>query len=73
MFIDIKLSSDAQKIVFEIENNQAEKEDNTNQGQGVGLENIGKRLDLQYPNKHKFTIFDQSNTFKVYLEIEHGN
>lgn len=73
VFIDIKLYSDTQKIVFEIENNQPEEKLHNDQKQGLGLENIKKRLELQYPNKHQFSIFDQKNTFKVYLEIKHGN
>ena len=38
---------------------------------GVGLKNIRKRLDLEYPGKHKLRIWDKEKKFKVYLEIEH--
>jgi len=73
VFINIKLYSNKDKIFFEIENNKPVTKQNSNKENGVGLENIRKRLALQYPDKHKIKVLDNVNTFKVYLEIEHEN
>ncbi len=73
VFINAKIHSDSEKVYFEIENNKSETEQNTRNTNGVGLENIRKRLDLEYPNKYKLKLLDKDNNFKVYLEIEHGS
>ena len=73
VFIDVKLYSDAEKVYFEIENNKPETKRNSNKQNGVGLENIKKRLALQYPDNHKLKVLDNGNTFKVYLEIVYEN
>lgn len=69
VFIRISLQSDEQKIVFKIENNKTP--DAAYNEEGVGLENIKKRLQLQYPNRHQLVVSDKEKSFKVYLEIEH--
>jgi len=71
VFINLKIRSNAEKIYFEIENNKQKTEPNTRKQKGVGLENIRKRLALQYPDKHELKVIEIGNTFKVYLEIEH--
>lgn len=71
VFINMKLQANAQKICFEIENNKAGANNDPGKNTGVGLQNIKKRLQLQYPGKHQFKITENENSFKVYLEIEH--
>lgn len=71
VFINVKIFSDSKKTSFDIENNTSETERNTHNPNGVGLENIRKRLALEYPNKYELRITDKDNKFKVYLEIEH--
>ncbi len=73
VYINIKLVSDKKKVYFEIENNKSETENSSQKPNGVGLENIRKRLALEYPDKHELKIQDKSNSFKVYLVIEHEN
>jgi two-component system, LytTR family, sensor kinase len=43
----------------------------SNKPYGLGLENIKKRLLIQYPDKHKLKVYDSKDTFKVCLEIDH--
>lgn len=71
VFINITLNSDAEKITFEIENNKSKTITNSNKPNGLGLENLKRRLMIQYPDRHKFEVFDNEDTFKVCLEIEH--
>jgi hypothetical protein len=55
------------KVVFEIQNNF----DNQDGGekQGIGLENLKKRLELLYPNRHKLDIVKEEGVFTVNLEL----
>ena len=71
VFISIKLHTNAERIFFEIENNKPKTNKNNNNPNGLGLENIKKRLLIQYPDKHKLKVYDSKDTFKVCLEIEH--
>lgn len=36
---------------------------------GIGINNVRKRLNLLYPNKHKLTIDSEENHYKVALEL----
>jgi two-component system LytT family sensor kinase len=38
--------------------------------QGVGIENVKKRLELIYPHNHKLEIIDKESEFEVFLEID---
>ena len=38
--------------------------------EGIGLENLKRRLDLIYPKKHELTILEEGNVFKVDLKIK---
>lgn len=40
---------------------------------GVGLENIKKRLQLKYPDRHTFSIMDSGDEFEVLLNIKNLN
>lgn len=42
----------------------------TTKREGIGLENLRKRLQLAYPNKHKLTIVTTDDVFKATLELE---
>ena len=55
------------KVVFEIRNN-FDVQDNGNK-QGIGLENLKKRLELLYPNRHKLDIVKKEGVFTVNLEL----
>lgn len=70
-FIEIDLRSDAKKIYFTIINNKISTEIASENRVGIGLQNIKKRLALEYPQKHRFEIEVTDKTFKIYLEIEY--
>lgn len=71
VFIHIKLHSDTEGIYFEVENNKSEAKPNNPNTKGLGLENIKRRLEIQYPDRHEFKIYDEKDIFKVSLAIEH--
>ena len=62
--IFIKLKNDT--LYFTINNSFTEKESTQI---GIGLENIKKRLEMLYPKKHKLTVNQLENTFKVHLKL----
>lgn len=55
------------KVVFEIQNNFDDQDDEGKQG--IGLENLKKRLELLYPNRHKLDIVKEQGVFTVNLEL----
>ncbi len=55
------------KVVFEIQNNYEDHE--AGGKQGIGLENLKKRLELLYPNRHKLDILKEEGVFTVNLEF----
>jgi hypothetical protein len=40
-----------------------------NQGSGIGIENLRKRLTLHYPQKHSFQMTNDGNVFRVDMKI----
>ena len=65
--VDIQLKTANNCLFFEVENSSKRKEE-TNIG--IGLQNIRKRLDMLYPEKHQLEVIEKNDTFKVYLKIE---
>jgi len=65
-FAKIIIRETNDELYFEIVNNY----DNTlKTAKGIGLENLKKRLDLQYPNRHTLEIERLKNTFRVELRL----
>lgn len=67
-FVYIRLKSGLQYVDFEIENNfDAEEQDRT---EGIGLNNLKKRLELVYLNKHKLEIdTNRRDIYKIRLRL----
>ncbi len=57
-------------LVFTTVNQNFPKKVNDKSGSGIGLENLGKRLELLYPNKHTFTNTQANGNFTVVLTLE---
>jgi hypothetical protein len=70
-YINIKLKTEANRLFFEVENPIVEKsvgkESNHN---GIGLNNVKKRLSLLYPEKYNLDVTSDEGVFKVSLIIE---
>src|SRR6056297_2866930 len=66
-YIHMHLKEDEEYIYFEIENNFDPKE--VSSSNGIGLQNLQKRLSLLYPKKHKLVIDKTINTYKTTLKI----
>lgn len=70
MGISIRLSIEEERIIFNVSNFKAAKNINKVNESGVGLNNITKRLELQYPDKHLLEITDGLDHFNVHLILE---
>ncbi|CAL2093085.1 sensor histidine kinase [Tenacibaculum sp. 190524A02b] len=66
-YIQIDLQGKDKEVLFSIDNNFDDTDNNTSKG--IGLENLQHRLDLLYPNKHLLTIHKTNATFKAVLQL----
>lgn len=58
-------------LKYSVSNSKELAENLANQvSEGIGLENLKKRLDLQYKNDFKLDIINSENEFKAYLELK---
>ena len=69
-YINISMTSNEKTVQFAIENDNFPKKTDDKSGSGIGLQNVEKRLQLLYPNKHSFNTSVKDNRFLVHLEIE---
>ena len=69
-WVKLVLTVDDDELVFQSTNpsmpNHLRPKQN---GGGIGLSNITKRLELLYPGRHELVIYDEANTFTVILTI----
>ncbi len=69
--VDIKLTLNNKELLFYVCNSFKETE-NENQN-GIGLNNIKKRLELLYPSNHELNLEIKNNSFEVTLFIKLPN
>jgi LytS/YehU family sensor histidine kinase len=68
--IDIDLNS-KDKVAFSIKNNiNSQFIQNKQSNSGIGINNVKKRLELLYSDKHTFEIERSDDTFKVEMKIQ---
>lgn len=67
LLVNIIIKRVQNTLSFEVENSVIEKSINKD---GIGLENIKKRLVMLYPNAHTLGIEKNNNSFKVSLTLE---
>ena len=68
--ITIHLSAQPDALSFSVRNNIAKRKDEAvEQGSGIGLKNVMRRLELLYPGKHQLNINDNGNQYLVELLI----
>ncbi len=68
-YVDIKMCLESNKLKFDIENtlDTITKPATNKDKSGIGLNNIRRRLELQFKDRHKLNITDNGRTFKVNL------
>lgn len=67
-YIHISLIAGSGKVAFAIENNYDPMEQS--QEPGIGLENLKRRLELIYPEKHTLSLSSKENVYQAQLQID---
>jgi two-component sensor histidine kinase len=69
-FIHINITAEKGKcVVCTVTNSYFPKTDKDKSGSGIGQENLKKRLQLLYPNKHELTLDARDNSYFAQLKI----
>ncbi|MBN2173932.1 MAG: sensor histidine kinase [Bacteroidales bacterium] len=69
-WIKIIMETSGKQLIFNIENSIPDKQHQKDNTQGIGLENVRKRLHLIYPDKHYIKLMQVEKIFKVELILE---
>jgi hypothetical protein len=68
--IHIRLWTEDNRILFTSNNYIVPSENNLMENTGIGINNVKRRLELMYPDKHKLSTTQIDNHYIVHLEIE---
>jgi len=68
--IDIDINFTSETISLKVSNKLSEKYKSVDSCGGIGLNNVQRRLDLIYPDKHKLNIEKNNTDYSVELKIE---
>jgi sensor histidine kinase YesM len=69
-WVKLVLAADEDELIFQAVNPKSyERRTRIENGGGIGLPNIRKRLELLYPGMHELVIHDEAHTFTVILMI----
>ena len=68
-FVHVRLTCTAEALLFQIENSFNPANEQKDSAGGVGLENIRRRLELNYPGRHRFSAAARDRIFAASLEI----
>lgn len=66
-YLKISLKSNEKSLVFTCENSV---EENGEEEAGIGLQNLKRRLELRFPNRHDLSITERTNSFLVELKLD---
>lgn len=69
-FVHLSCEQINHQLNFRIENSYTEQYKTPSNNQGLGLENVKKRLEIQYPEKHKLDIHKTDSDFTVEVVLD---
>ena len=69
-FIRIDFAVNSDTINFEVENSIPTVAIHKDQTGGIGLNNVQKRLEILYPDKHLLELEEKEDTYKIKLQID---
>ncbi|MFP5042576.1 sensor histidine kinase [Parasediminibacterium sp. JCM 36343] len=67
--ITFHMQTSDKRVLFSASNKIVQTENKNRETTGIGINNVKRRLDLLYPNKHRLQIFNTDQTFSIQLEI----
>lgn len=68
-YVKIELTENNDCIKFNIKNNYSQSVPKDENKEGIGIQNLNKRLQLIYPNCHSFSIKQDDDNYQVILEL----
>jgi len=68
-FVSIYISNDAHTLEVKVKNSKETRIADRNEVGGIGLKNLRRRLELQYPDRHELDVNDGKSDFEVTLRI----
>jgi hypothetical protein len=71
-WIEVELHCEPDRVTFRVANSKHVRTGDQPEAEssGIGLENVRKRLELLYPNRHTLTIHETGREFSVVLELK---
>jgi hypothetical protein len=69
-WIKIRLQTESDTILFEVQNSRPAESFTKDQIGGIGLENVRRQLELMYGGRHTLDIREAEDTFAVTLKIQ---
>ena len=69
-WVDVTLSVDENKLSYHVSNKKIKYIRQNKLKSGFGLDNVRKRLELSYPDKHILIVNDQEDLYRVDLTIQ---
>lgn len=71
-WIRIDISVREQTLIIKVENSKSEPDGNQviKLSSGIGLQNVKKRLELIYPDRHRLKTFDEEDTYLSVLKVD---
>jgi two-component system, LytTR family, sensor kinase len=69
-FIKVEIKSSPACIEATFENSYSDSIKSTDEPGGIGIASVQKRLQLNYPGKHQYTVTTHNNTYQTKLIIE---
>lgn len=69
-YVSINLTSTEKEIYFEVVNNFDVSIQDKEDSKGIGLNNLKRRLELAYPNKHSLILGENENVYKAELVLQ---
>ncbi|MFW0737974.1 sensor histidine kinase [Flavobacterium sp. N502536] len=69
-YVHLSCKQTAKQLHFKIENSYTEQYKIPSKNQGLGLENVKKRLAIQYPEKHQLKINKTDADFTVTVDLD---
>jgi len=74
-WLNLEISVDNGHLEFRVKNPRVAESSNDETGysEGIGLNNVKKRLDILYPGRYKLNIKEDNSTFDIILNIDLDN
>jgi two-component system LytT family sensor kinase len=70
-WVKVTIDSHADHLIIKVENSKStDNGHSTNREEGIGIQNVKRRLDLLYHEKHELKIMNGAETFLVILSID---